>query len=65
MGVYEVTIPGETFSGNTHIAVASLTGAAFGFISTGSGGGKLIIYTADTSGNSSDTRLFNFVVYKK
>jgi Head domain of trimeric autotransporter adhesin len=64
-GTYEITITGETFGITTHTPVASLaSGTLFGFITSNSGSGKLIVYTANTSGTLTDSP-FTFVVYKK
>lgn len=64
-GFYEITITGETYDMMNYTTIASLNNEnVFGFISTGSSGSKLTVYTANSSGVASD-RFFTFVVYKK
>lgn len=64
-GVYQITISGEAFDLLNYTAVASLNSAdLFGFVSTGSEAGKLVVYTANSSGVAED-RIFTFAVYKK
>ena len=61
VGTYDITITGETYSQATHCAIASLGDA--GFINTNAVGGKLRVYTYNTSYVATD-REFSFVVFK-
>jgi len=64
-GVYEITITNETYGGFDFTTLTSLNSSnTFGFISSGSSGGKLRIFTANTTGSAVDYP-FTFVVYKK
>lgn len=60
-GVYEITITGETYSQDTHCAIASLGDP--GFINTNEVTGKLRINTYNTSYAAND-REFSFVVFR-
>ncbi|MBK7096367.1 MAG: hypothetical protein IPH57_15445 [Saprospiraceae bacterium] len=60
-GVYEITITGETYSQDTHCAIASLGDP--GFINTNAVTGKLRINTYNTSYAAND-REFSFVVFR-
>lgn len=60
-GVYDITIAGETYSQNTHTAIASLGDP--GFVNLNEESGKLRVYTYNTSGSSA-AREFSFMVYK-
>ena len=64
-GFYEITITGETYDMMNYTTIATLNHEnIFGFISSGSNAGKLVVSTANSSGVASD-RYFTFVVYKK
>lgn len=64
-GSYEITISGESYDMMNYTTIATLNNEnVFGFISSGSSGGKLSVYTANSSGVPDD-RYFTFVVYKK
>jgi hypothetical protein len=60
-GIYEITITGETYSQNTHCAIASLGDP--GFINTYPFSGKLRIVTSNTNATQTDKE-FSFVIYR-
>ena len=64
-GVYDVTIPGLSFSENSDIALVTLVDGGTSFASVGSDSGNLRVYIYDNLFDSSDLSDagFSFVVY--
>ncbi len=64
-GNYNIAITGESYHYQTHIAVVTPSGIpAPIFVSTGSGGGSLLVTLMDINGNPIDYQ-FHFVVYRQ
>ena len=62
-GLYEITITGETFQFQSYVAIVTPIGNNPRMVTTGSGGGRLQVYTWTTAGAAVD-EAFQFVVYK-
>ncbi len=63
-GIYEITITGEAYQFQIYTATVTAIGSSAPVIATtGSGGGKLQVYTYNITGASTDSN-FHFVVYK-
>jgi len=63
-GIYEITITGESYQFQLYTATVTAIGSSAPVITTtGSGAGKLQVYTYNITGASTDSN-FHFVVYK-
>ena len=63
LGVYDITITGESYFYPDYTTVASLNGTGGELMTNSIGGTQLRVFTYDSSGASAD-RPFNFVTYK-
>ncbi len=62
-GSYEITITGESYFFSNYVTQATILSSGGGFITTSSVGGKLLVYTRNSSGTLTDNR-FHFTVFK-